>query len=127
MPVLSIPSGKTDEKKKNVEGINKAAQKTSLSLKVASVRSVVWRIKKMKNTHAENVCAKTQNRRLMVFVGFLKSTNTPSPACNSDIKINVTWLANITYILNGISLLSELHVSHPHYGYLSALCPWSSA
>ncbi len=53
----STLSGKTDEKKKNVDGIKAAAQKTNLSLKVASEGSVVWRTKKIKNTHAENVCA----------------------------------------------------------------------
>jgi len=87
---LSTRSGKTDEKKKKVDGIKAAAQKTNLSLKVASEGSVVWRTKKIKNTHTENVCAKIQNLRLIVFAGFLKSTNTPSPACNSNIGINVT-------------------------------------
>ena len=42
----STRSGKTDEKKKNVDGIKAAAQKTNLSLKVASEGSVVWRTKK---------------------------------------------------------------------------------
>lgn len=39
--VVSMRSGKTDEKKENVEGINTAAQKTSLSLKAANAGSVV--------------------------------------------------------------------------------------
>ena len=38
---LSTRSGKTDEKKKNVDGINTAAQKTNLNLKVANTGSVV--------------------------------------------------------------------------------------
>jgi hypothetical protein len=38
---LSIRSGKTDEKKKKVNGMNAAAQKTSLNLKVANTGSVV--------------------------------------------------------------------------------------
>jgi len=38
---LSIQLGKTDEKKKNVDRMNTAAQKTSLNLKVANTGSVV--------------------------------------------------------------------------------------
>jgi hypothetical protein len=41
---LSTRSGKTDEKKKKVDGIKAAAQKTSRNLKVANTGSLVWSI-----------------------------------------------------------------------------------
>jgi hypothetical protein len=39
---LSVRSGKMEENKKKVDGMNTAAQKTSLNLKVANNGSVVW-------------------------------------------------------------------------------------
>ena len=123
----SIRSGKTDEKKKNVDGINIAAQKINFSLKVAKSGSLVWSRKKIKNIHKDIARVNIQNLLLIVFAGFLKSTKAPSPAINMNRKINITWLANIIYIPKEISLIPELRVSHPHYGYLSALCPERNA
>ncbi len=124
---ISTRSGKTDEKKKNVDGINIAAQKTNFSLKVANPGFVVRSKKKIKNIHKDIASANIQNLLLIVFAGFLKSTKTPSPAINRNIKMNITWLANIIYIPKDISSIPERHVSHPHYDYLLALCPERNA
>ncbi len=124
---ISTRSGKTDEKKKNVDGINIAAQKTNFSLKAANPGSVVWSRKKIKNIHKDIASANIQNLLLIVFAGFLKSTKTPSPAINRNIKMNIIWLASIIYIPKNISLIPERHVSHPHYDYLLALCPERNA
>ena len=87
-----------EEKKKKVDGMNSAVQKTSLNLKVANNGSVVWSTQKTKNTHTENVSAKTQNLWLMLFAGFLNNTNIPNPACCKDIKMNTIRLKSITYL-----------------------------
>jgi len=84
-------------------------------------------VKKIENIHKDIACANTQNLLLIVFAGFLKSTKTPSPAINRNIKMNITWLASIISIAKNISLIPERHVSRPHYGYLLALCPWKNA
>ena len=84
---LSVRSGKTEEKKKRVEGIKVAAQKTNLSLKVASNGSVVWSVKKIRDAHTQKVFATIQNLLLMTLAGFLKSTKNPSPAYSKDIKM----------------------------------------
>lgn len=123
----STRSGKIDEKKKNVDGINIAAQKTNFSLKAAKLGSLVWSRKKIKNIHKDIASVNIQNLLLIVFAGFLKSTKTPSPAINRNIKMNITWLANIIYIPKDISSIPERHVSHPHYDYLLALCPGRNA
>lgn len=100
---LSVRSGKTDESEKKVGGIKTAAQKTSFSLKVANVVSVVWSKKKIKNIHTDTTCAKIQNLLLITFAGFLKSTKTPMPAIKRNIKMNITWLAIISSISKNIS------------------------
>ncbi len=123
----SIRSGKTDEKKKNVDGINIAAQKTNFSLKAANPGSLVWSRKKIKNIHKDIASVNIQNLLLIVFAGFLKSTKTPCPAINRNIKMNITWLANIIYIPKDISSIPERHVSHPHYDCLLTLCPERNA
>jgi len=123
----STRSGKTDEKKKNVDGINIAAQKTNFSLKAAKSGSLVWSRKKIKNIHKDIARVNIQNLLLIVFAGFLKSTKTPSPAINRNIKINITWLTNIIYIPKDISSIPERRVFRPHYDYLLALCPERNA
>lgn len=114
---LSTRSGKTDEKKKKVEGIKIAAQKTSLSLKVASATAVARCKKKTKNIHTDITCAKKQNLLLITLAGFLKNTNTPSPAIRMQLKIDIIWVESIKYLKN-ISLTRERHVFHLHYGCL---------
>ena len=84
----SIRSGKTDEKKKNVDGINIATQKTNLSLKVANAGSGVRCVKKIENIHEDIASANIQNLLLIVFAGFLKSTKTPSPTISKNINMN---------------------------------------
>lgn len=87
---LSVRSGKTEVKKKRVEGRKEAAQKTNLSLKVASNGSVVWSVKKTRDAHMQKVFAKIQNLLLMTLAGFLKSTKNPTPAYSKDIKMFTT-------------------------------------
>jgi hypothetical protein len=84
---LSVRSGKTEVKKKRVEGRKLAAQKTNLSLKVASNGSVVWSVKKTRDAHMQKVFAKIQNLLLMTLAGFLKSTKNPTLAYSKDIKM----------------------------------------
>lgn len=85
---LSTRSGKMDEKKKNVDGINIAAQKTNFNLNAAKPGSLVWSMKKIKNIHKDIASANIQNLLLIVFAGFLKSTKTPSPAISKNINMN---------------------------------------
>ncbi len=85
---FSTLSGKIEEKKKKVEGINIAAQKTSLSLKVANAGSGVRCVKKIENIHKDIATANMQNLLLIIFVGFLKRTKTPSPTISKNINMN---------------------------------------
>ena len=80
-------SGKTEVKKKRAEGRKEAAQKTNLSLKVASNGSVVWSVKKIRDAHMQKVFAKIQNLLLMTLAGLLESTKNPSPAYRKGIKM----------------------------------------
>jgi len=82
----SFLSGKTEVKKKKVEGIKVAAQKTNLSLKVAITGSMVRCVKKIKDAHTQKIFATIQNLLLTMFAGSLKSTKNPSPAYSKDIK-----------------------------------------
>src|SRR3990167_7857220 len=84
---LSVRSGKTEEKKKRVEGIKVAAQKTNLSLKVASNGSVVWSVNQIRDDHTQKAFAKIQNLLLMTLAGFLKSTKNPIPPYRKGIKM----------------------------------------
>lgn len=84
---LSVRSGKTEEKKKKVEGRKEATQKTNLSLKVANTGSMVRCVKKIRDAHTQKVFAKIQNLLLMTLAGFLKSTKNPTPAYSKDIKM----------------------------------------
>lgn len=85
---FSTLSGKIEEKKKKVEGINIATQKTNLSLKVANAGSGVRCVKKIENIHKDIASANMQNLLLIIFVGFLKSTKTPSPTIRKNINMN---------------------------------------
>ena len=85
---FSTLSGKIEEKKKKVEGIHIAAQKTNLSLKVANTGSGVRCVKKIENIHKDIASANIQNLLLIIFVGFLKSTKTPSPTISKNINMN---------------------------------------
>jgi len=80
-------SGKTEVKKKRAEGRKEAAQKTNLSLKVASNGSVVWSVNQIRDDHTQKAFAKIQNLLLMTLAGFLKSTKNPIPAYRKGIKM----------------------------------------
>lgn len=95
---LSTRSGKTEVKKKSVEGIKAAAQKTNLSLKVVNTGSVVRCVKKIRDAHTQKVFATMQNLLLMTLDGFLKSTKNPSPAYSKDIKMLSILVASIAYL-----------------------------
>jgi len=83
----SFLSGKTEVKKKKVEGIKVAAQKTNLSLKVAITGSMVRCVKKIEDAHTQKIFATIQNLLLMTLAGLLESTKNPSPAYSKDIKM----------------------------------------